>query len=150
MAPRSAPTPAADLPTGGKQRAAARRHTLSKSDQTALHQPPANAPDADDPAKELPHPSRDEIRIEAVLQALADPVRLRIVREIAAAEVPPACGTIELPVSTSTRTHHFRTLREAGVIRMRRRGTARISTLRREDLDALYPGLLTSILAAPH
>lgn len=97
----------------------------------------------------LPHPERDEIRIEAVLHALADPVRLGIVRELANCPEGRSCGALELGVSPSTMTHHVRTLREAGVVFVRPRGTSRISTLRREDLDALYPGLLDGVLAAP-
>src|SRR5690349_10234547 len=96
----------------------------------------------------LPHPSREDIRIEAVLHALADPVRLQIVRELDRVGIPVACGTVALPVSKSTRTHHLRILREAGVTRVVPDGTARMTSLRREDLDALYPGLLDGILAA--
>jgi DNA-binding transcriptional ArsR family regulator len=99
----------------------------------------------------LTHPTRPEIRIESVLHALADPIRLRFLRELAARGCEGApCGSIELPVTKSTRTHHLRILREAGVIHMRPEGTARISTLRRDDLDALYPGLLDSVLTAAH
>jgi DNA-binding transcriptional ArsR family regulator len=97
----------------------------------------------------LPHPTRSEIQIESVLHALADPVRLRYVRELA--KVSPdgvPCGSIDIPVTKSTRTHHLRILREAGIIRVRPQGTSRISTLRRDDLDALYPGLLNSVLTA--
>lgn len=101
--------------------------------------------------EELHHPGCDEIRIEAVLHALADPVRLRMVRVLA--ELEPgagiACGAIDLPISKSTRTHHMRTLREAGVITVRPEGTTRVTSLRRDDLDRLYPGLLSGILAAP-
>jgi DNA-binding transcriptional ArsR family regulator len=94
---------------------------------------------------------RSEIQIESVLHALADPVRLRIVRELAAIGGDGiACGAIDLPVTKSTRTHHLRILREAGVIWVRPVGTSRITTLRRDDLDALYPGLLAGILAAAH
>jgi DNA-binding transcriptional ArsR family regulator len=100
-------------------------------------------------ADPLPHPTREEIQIESVLHALADPVRLRYVRELAKlAPEGVACGAIELPVTKSTRTHHLRFLREAGVIHIRPQGTSRISTLRRDDLDARYPGLLDSVLAA--
>lgn len=96
------------------------------------------------------HPTRSEIRIESVLHALADPVRLLFIRELAQRGCEGApCGAIELPVTKSTRTHHLRILREAGVINMRPEGTARISTLRRDDLNALYPGLLDGILNAP-
>ncbi|WP_018682969.1 ArsR/SmtB family transcription factor [Actinokineospora enzanensis] len=97
---------------------------------------------------ELPHPTREDIRIEAVLHALADPMRLHLVRVLATLPEGVPCGSIELPISKSTRTHHLRTLREAGIIRIRPAGTARITTLRRDDLDALYPGLLDGVLAA--
>jgi DNA-binding transcriptional ArsR family regulator len=100
---------------------------------------------------ELPQPAREEIRIEQVLAALGDPVRLLFVRQLAKAPaVGVACGVIPLPVTKSTRTHHLRILREAGLISMRAEGTRRIACLRRDDLDALYPGLLDGILGAPH
>ncbi|GLZ35155.1 transcriptional regulator [Lentzea sp. NBRC 105346] len=98
----------------------------------------------------LPHPDRADIRIEAVLHALADPVRLHLVREMNRIGTGCACGAIDLPVTKSTRTHHIRTLREAGVIRVTPEGTSRIATLRRDDLDALYPGMLDAILSAEH
>ena len=98
-------------------------------------------------ATALEHPVREDIRIEGVLQALADPVRLRIVRAIANhGEIP--CGMLDLPVSKSTLTHHYRVLRESGVIHQRPVGTSKVNTLRREDLDALFPGLLDGVLAA--
>jgi DNA-binding transcriptional ArsR family regulator len=50
-------------------------------------------------------------------------------------------------VTKSTLTHHFRVLREAGVIEQREEGTARLNSLRREDLDARFPGLLDAVLA---
>ena len=59
-----------------------------------------------------------------------------------------ACGHIPLPVSKSTGSHHFKVLREAGVVRARDEGTRRFYPLRRDDLDARFPGLLDSILAA--
>lgn len=96
----------------------------------------------------LPQPDRDDIQIAPVLHALGDPVRLLIVRALAASPDGVACGVIPLPVTKSTRTHHLRTLREAGVITMRAEGTRRISTLRRDDLDVLFPGLLDGVLAA--
>ncbi|SFD07355.1 helix-turn-helix domain-containing protein [Streptomyces aidingensis] len=98
--------------------------------------------------RELAHPARSEIRLEQVLHALADPMRLAVVRALAAASEQLACSAIELPVSKSTSTHHFRVLRESGVIRQDYRGTAKMTCLRREDLDARFPGLLDSVLAA--
>ena len=51
-----------------------------------------------------------------------------------------------MPVTKSTCTHHFRVLREAGVIQQRQQGTSRLNTLRRDDLEARFPGLLATIL----
>jgi DNA-binding transcriptional ArsR family regulator len=100
-------------------------------------------------SKALPQPGREEIRIETVLQALGEPVRLQIVRLLAELPDGIACGEIDLPVTASTRAHHLRILREAGVLSTHTEGTKRISSLRRDDLDCLYPGLLSGVLAAP-
>src|SRR6266498_514283 len=98
--------------------------------------------------EEIAHPDRAEIELGAVLHALSDPVRLRIVAGLAAGDGERTCGSFEVPVTKSTCTHHFKVLREAGVIRQRQEGTARLNTLRRDDLEARFPGLLASILQA--
>jgi DNA-binding transcriptional ArsR family regulator len=95
----------------------------------------------------IPHPKRDEIRLEAVLHALSDPVRLRIAFELARGE-ERRCGSFECEVTKSTMTHHFKVLREAGVIRQRQDGTMRLTSLREADLEARFPGLLDRILDA--
>src|SRR5215208_435720 len=95
----------------------------------------------------IPHPAREELELAHVLHALSDPVRLRIVSGLAAG-AGRSCGSFELPVTKSTCTHHFKVLREAGVIAQRQQGTARLNTLRREDLDARFPGLLDTVLRA--
>ncbi|MFJ9725723.1 ArsR/SmtB family transcription factor [Streptomyces sp. NPDC101209] len=99
-------------------------------------------------SRDLPHPAGADIRLEAVLHALSDPMRLQIVRELAAAEDELTCSQFALPVTKSTTTHHFRVLREAGVIRQCYWGTAKMNGLRRDDLDDLFPGLLDALLAA--
>ncbi|MFG3020718.1 ArsR/SmtB family transcription factor [Streptomyces sp. NPDC048254] len=109
---------------------------------------PSPASTTPTPSRVLNHPRRDEVRLEAVLHALADPMRLRVVQALAGSPGEMACGDIELAVSKSTSTHHFRVLREAGVITQCYRGTAKMNGLRRDDLDALFPGLLDSVLAA--
>jgi DNA-binding transcriptional ArsR family regulator len=97
----------------------------------------------------LHHPARSELELPAVLHALSDPQRLQIVRELAEASEPQPCGTIQLDVSKSTMTHHFRVLRVSGVIRQERAGTTKLTSLRREDLDARFPGLLEAVLSSP-
>jgi DNA-binding transcriptional ArsR family regulator len=82
-----------------------------------------------------------------VLHALSDPQRLSIVRCLAADPTPRRCGSFQLDVTKSTLTHHFRVLREAGVIDQREEGTARLNSLRRRDLDARFPGLLEAVIA---
>jgi DNA-binding transcriptional ArsR family regulator len=96
----------------------------------------------------IPHPGRDALELAAVLHALSDPIRLRIVAGLARSDDGRSCGSFALPVTKSTCTHHFKVLREAGVIRQRQEGTARLNTLRRDDLDARFPGLLDTVLAA--
>ncbi|MET8406431.1 ArsR family transcriptional regulator [Streptomyces sp900116325] len=92
----------------------------------------------------LIHPDRDRLRIVTVLGALSDPVRLAIVARLAdigeGGEVD--CTTLVVPVSKSTRSGHCKMLREAGVIYQRDEGTRRLNRLRRDDLDARFPGLL--------
>ncbi len=82
------------------------------------------------------------------MHALSDPVRLQMVRALADCEEPIACGTIDVPVAKSTRTHHWRVLRENGLIRQTERGTAKLTELRRDDLEARFPGLLKIVLEA--
>jgi DNA-binding transcriptional ArsR family regulator len=93
----------------------------------------------------IPHPGAGELELAAVLHALSDPVRLRIVAGLARGD-ERTCASFELPVTKSTCTHHFKVLREAGVIHQRPVGPARINTLRRDDLDARFPGLLDAVL----
>lgn len=95
----------------------------------------------------LPQPALEDVEVGAVLQALADPVRLEIVR-ILAARGETTCTALGLPQSPSTVTHHLRVLRDAGLISTRVRGTARPSQLRHDELELRFPRLLDSVLAA--
>ena len=97
---------------------------------------------------ELHHPDRNEIELVAVMHALSDPHRLEIVQRLDQEDGPRRCGGFGFEISKSTLTHHFRTLREAGVIRQERQGTTKMTWLRREDLDARFPGLLDAVLSA--
>ena len=98
-------------------------------------------------AEKISHPERHELELSAVLHALSDPVRLKIVAELAS-DGEHTCGSFDVPVTKSTCTHHFKILREAGVIHQRPQGTARLNSLRRDDLEARFPGLLETVLRA--
>jgi DNA-binding transcriptional ArsR family regulator len=97
----------------------------------------------------LHHPPASSLELTGVLHALADPVRLEIVRTLAADGGRECrCGAFDVPVTKSTRTHHFRVLRESGVIEQHPEGTALVNRLRRAELDERFPGLLDSVLSA--
>ncbi|WP_380281611.1 ArsR/SmtB family transcription factor [Kitasatospora purpeofusca] len=84
----------------------------------------------------------------AVLQAVADPVRLSLLRQLAAAEPAElACGTFDLPVRKSGLSHHFTVLRQAGLLLQHDDGSRRLNRLRRAEIDEQFPGLLDLVLA---
>ena len=95
----------------------------------------------------LHHPRVDEISLPDVLHALSDPVRLEIVRLLADEQERP-CSAVEAKVAKSTLSHHFKVLREAGITYTRANGTHRLVTLRKQDLDERFPGLIGSVLNA--
>ncbi|MEX2980968.1 ArsR/SmtB family transcription factor [Streptomyces sp. C36] len=92
------------------------------------------------------HPDIHTIRLQQVLEALVDPVRRRIIGALHDARQDLACGTIDLPVSKSTATHHFNVLREAGLIRQYYAGTSRMNGLRQDEFEEAFPGLLQALL----
>ncbi|MCA2961911.1 MAG: helix-turn-helix transcriptional regulator [Silvanigrellales bacterium] len=94
------------------------------------------------------HPNPEDIRLEALLGALADPVRLQIVRKLRGSDGMAcafACPCEGVPKSTLS--HHFRVLREAGLVRTEKRATAHINVLRYAEIEGRFPGLLPTILA---
>jgi DNA-binding transcriptional ArsR family regulator len=95
----------------------------------------------------LYHPNSSDISLAGVLYALGDPLRLKIVTRLAnAGEL--GCAELECSIARSTMSHHFKILRESGVVRTRREGTQLLNSLRREEVDRRFPGLLTAVLAA--
>jgi|SRR5688572_8748376 DNA-binding transcriptional ArsR family regulator len=94
------------------------------------------------------HPDVRAITLQQVLDALVDPVRRSIVTQLRDAPADMSCGTFDLPVSKSTATHHFRILREAGLIRQYYVGTSRMNALRGAELDEVFPGLLDAVVIA--
>ncbi len=91
-------------------------------------------------------PQPERLDLFAVLNALADPIRLSIVAELAVTD-DRECGTFQVSVTKSTLTHHFRVLRESGVIATTKSGTRSLNRLRRVELDQAFPGLLDAVLS---
>ena len=94
---------------------------------------------------DLHQPDTADLDLTAVLQALGDPIRLQIIRRLAD-EGERTCGSFELGISKATRSHHFKVLREAGITNTRPEGTHRHVSLRRDDLESRFPGLLDAVL----
>lgn len=93
-----------------------------------------------------PFPTRPVASVQQLLAALADPVRLEMVRRLMNGEAPMPCSALYDGINKSTATHHFKALREAGL-------TERLSIdghthqrLRVDEVDAVVPGLLDSIV----
>jgi len=94
------------------------------------------------------HPPASDLVLERVLYALSDSIRLEIVRQLA--EVGSAtCGELDGGRPKSTVSHHFKVLRDSGLVRTESAGTTHMNTLRRADIDSRFPGLLAAILAQP-
>jgi DNA-binding transcriptional ArsR family regulator len=94
-------------------------------------------------------PDLSTVDIATVLQALADPVRLDIVRQLDAARSEGlTCGQLQLPVGKSTCSHHLKVLLHAGVTTEREEGTRKYVGLRRAELDRRFPGVIGSVVDA--
>ncbi len=106
---------------------------------------PSLAPHA--ASRTLLAPSGDDLSLPSVLHALSDPVRLRIVAKLADGN-EHTCGSFSLPVTKSTSSHHFRVLREAGVLSTRTEGKNRFNRLERDLLEERFPGLIDAVLRA--
>lgn len=92
------------------------------------------------------HPDIDEVSLAGVLYALGDPVRLTIVSSLAQHR-ELTCGiAYPLPIPKSTLSHHLKILREAGIIHVRPQGREFYNSLRRDELNQRFPGLLDSVL----
>jgi DNA-binding transcriptional ArsR family regulator len=90
------------------------------------------------------------VSLATALDALADPIRRSIVRQLArSADWTRACGSFDLPVTNGTLSHHFSTLRGAGVIEQRADATRRLNRLRRPEFDDRFPGLLALVIDEP-
>ena len=92
------------------------------------------------------HPSASDFVLERVLYALSDPFRLEIVRHLGRV-TEASCGELDGGRPKSSMSHHFRVLRDAGLVHTQNVGTLHMNSLRSADLNSRFPGLLTAILA---
>jgi DNA-binding transcriptional ArsR family regulator len=98
----------------------------------------------------LHHPRLDEITVEGILYALADPVRMEIFARLAASECGRNCSTFlevqDCRLPKSTLSQHFRVLREAGLVRSERRGVEMINSTRYAELAERFGPMLRTIV----
>jgi DNA-binding transcriptional ArsR family regulator len=92
-------------------------------------------------------PTQTQFSLAEILYALSDPTRLEIVKRLAV-EGELTCCTFDFPIAKSTVSHHFKVLRDAGVVYTRTEGTQSFNSLRSQDLNVRFPGLLDAILQA--
>jgi DNA-binding transcriptional ArsR family regulator len=97
----------------------------------------------------MPMPPITEVDLGQVFRALADPLRRTVVSELAAdpEDTERACSSFPMPVTKSTKTHHWRALREAGLIVQRDAGNGTFVRLRRAEFERRFPGLLDTLTA---
>jgi DNA-binding transcriptional ArsR family regulator len=100
-----------------------------------------------DMAKELHHPERDQIDLSAVLEALSEPTRRDIVLRLLREGESPCQASYDFAPKTNL-SYHFARLREAGITRTRVTGPYRMISVRVDDLNARFPGLLDAVVAA--
>jgi DNA-binding transcriptional ArsR family regulator len=94
----------------------------------------------------IAHPPAEHMSLATVLHALSDPVRLEIVRALSA-DGERSCGALPVPVAKSTLSHHLKVLRDAGLTHTRVVGVQRFVSLREDDVERVFPGLLACVLA---
>jgi DNA-binding transcriptional ArsR family regulator len=94
------------------------------------------------------HPSTDSLDLVAILAALSDPTRPTILLRLAEAEADIRCGDFTDLATKSNLSYHFAKMREAGLVSLRSEGTSRFLTLRRDDIERQFPGLLDQLIAS--
>jgi DNA-binding transcriptional ArsR family regulator len=100
----------------------------------------------------LAHPAIEDVQLEGILHALSDPVRVAIFTSIAGADCAQTCSAFaqvnDKPIPKSSLSHHFKVLRDAGLIRSERQGVEMRNLSRCTEIEGRFPGLLPAIIAA--
>ena len=95
------------------------------------------------------HPGAEDITLAGVLGALSDPMRLRILRKLLESRARALSCSAAAPcaeMAKSTLSHHFRVLRDAGLIRTTKQGVENLNSVRWDEVNARFPGLLKAIM----
>ena len=136
---------------GGQQEGSRGVHEARADEKTqvgateAVPSGPAHQAHGHRPPPEHTHP--DDVSLTTALAALADPIRLRLIRELAdAADWEHTCSSFDVPIGKAALSHHFAVLRAAGLLEQRDLGAKRANRLRREEFERRFPGLLTLAL----
>ncbi|MES2502170.1 MAG: metalloregulator ArsR/SmtB family transcription factor [Pseudomonadota bacterium] len=98
--------------------------------------------------RQIKHPTIDQVELTDIMYALADPTRLEIVALLAKAGRKLTCGEIDLNRPKSSMSHHFKILRSAGLVETVIEGTEHMNTLRLEEIEQKYPGILSAVIKA--
>ena len=99
-----------------------------------------------DMARAFVHPSPKDFTIDALLYALSDPIRREIVLKLMSNDAGMSCSKACKETSPSTISFHHKILRESGLIRSEKVGVEVINSLRTDELNKRFPGLLDSII----
>jgi DNA-binding transcriptional ArsR family regulator len=95
--------------------------------------------------RSLRHPRLDDLDLTDVLRALSDPARVAIVKALLVSGRPLTCGEITCDKPKSSMSHHFKALRDAGILETRVAGKEHLNQLRTTELEERFPGLARAI-----
>jgi len=98
--------------------------------------------------RQIKHPTIEQVELTGIMYALADPTRLEIVMMLAQAGKKLTCGEINLNRPKSSMSHHFKILRSAGLVETLIEGTEHMNSLRLEEVESKYPGVLNAVIKA--
>ena len=96
--------------------------------------------------RKIKQPTIEQVELTDIMYALADPTRLEIVTRLANAGRQLTCGELDLNRPKSSMSHHFKILRSAGLVETEVNGTEHMNSLRMEEIEQKFPGVLSSIL----
>jgi DNA-binding transcriptional ArsR family regulator len=88
----------------------------------------------------------DQVELTDIMYALSDPARLEIIKRLKNAGREMTCGELDLDRPKSSMSHHFKILRSAGLVYTEVSGKEHMNSLRLNELEKKFPGVLKSIL----